>query len=675
MRPTTRFRLILSLAPVLALLTVSGSALAAANHPFLGVVGSAGYEDACGVGLFGGGVYVSDYLHGAIDMPSGSISPSDGACKLAFDATGDLYVNEWHRAVVKYPSSELEAGAQQVVDEAQPTGVAVEVSSGNVFVAHRTYVAEYDSAGALVATIGAGNVGEAYGVAVSEYPATAGDLYVPDAATHTVKIFDPATSLTTPIGELSGAATPQGEFRHLVDAEAVVDNNPTSPSYGHLYVLDAVGHGLSDYPEAVLDEFNSAGEYRGQIAGFTDAEPSGVAIEPASGNVLVTSGNSEGSALFKYGPTAPARRLAVTRSGAGSGRVTSTPNGISCGEACAAEFNEGQTVTLFANPDGHSAFASWTVTGAEPCPGKGPCTVLMSKNVEVTAQFEEPVQRTLTVGLSGSGQGTVTSEPTGIECPGHCEEHFAQGRQVTLTARPAPHSRFAEWLGVACDEGTQPTCQITMSQAESITARFEPIPQVSLSVTKSGSGQGTVTSYPAGIECPGTCSHAFDQGSTAYLMAAPSPGSGFGGFSGAGCSGTATICAVTMSSAASVTAEFTGAARGPAGPSSVGATALKVGRVETRGPVATLHLTVAESGTAVAAGPRVRPLTRKLSAGAASIRVRLNRRGAALFDRRSQLSVPLTLGFVPVGRPGGQDTRVALRFRRHDQTHFDRKGR
>jgi hypothetical protein len=516
------------------------------------------------VGLFGGGLYVSDYGHDAIDLPSGSLSPSEGACKLAFDASGDLYVNEWHRAVVKYPASELKAAATETIDEAQPTGVAVQASSGNVFVAHRTYVAEYNSTGALLATIGTGNLGEAYGVAVSEYPATAGDLYVPDAATHTVKVFDPGTSLTTPIGEISGAATPQGEFRHLVDAEAVVDNSPTSPSYGHVYVLDAMGHGLSEHPEGVLDEFNSFGEYRGQIAGFTDAEPSGVAIEPGSGNVLITSGNSEGSALFKYGPTSPARRLHLAKAGAGAGKVTSSPSGIACGEACAAEFNEGQTVTLFASPSGQSAFAGWTVSGAGPCPGKGSCTVTMSKNVEVRAQFEEPVQETLTVGSSGSGQGAVASEPVGIACPTSCEEHFAQGRVVTLTATPGPHSRFTAWGGPDCDESTALTCKVEMTSAKAVSAQFEAIPQLPLTVNLAGGGQGAVGSFPGGVSCPASCSGAFDEGLTVYLLAAPAPGVQFAGFSGGGCSGTGTVCAVTMAGPENVSATFTGTAAGPA---------------------------------------------------------------------------------------------------------------
>ena len=101
-------------------------------------------------------------------------------------------------------------------------------------------------------------------------------------------------------------------------------------------MLDAIGHGKSEHPEAVLDEFNAAGDYRGQITGFTDAEPSGIAFQEGTHNVYVTSGNSEGSAVFVYGPTAPAHTLKVTKTGSGGGTVTSSPAGIDCGKRPAA---------------------------------------------------------------------------------------------------------------------------------------------------------------------------------------------------------------------------------------------------------------------------------------------------------------------------------------------------
>ncbi len=76
-----------------------------------------------------------------------------------------------------------------------------------------------------------------------------------------------------------------------------------------------------------------------------------------------------------------------------------------------------------------------------------------------------------------------------------------------------------------------------------------------LTVQNAGTGQGTVTSSPAGISCGTTCSASFQSGTTITLTAAPSPGSTFGGWSG-GCSGTG-ACSVALSAAASVTASFT----------------------------------------------------------------------------------------------------------------------
>lgn len=80
-------------------------------------------------------------------------------------------------------------------------------------------------------------------------------------------------------------------------------------------------------------------------------------------------------------------------------------------------------------------------------------------------------------------------------------------------------------------------------------------PMVLLSISKTGSGSGTVTSSPGVINCGSTCSVTFLYNSNVTLTAVPSPLSIFTGWSGAGCSGVGT-CIVTMSSAESVTANF-----------------------------------------------------------------------------------------------------------------------
>ena len=76
-----------------------------------------------------------------------------------------------------------------------------------------------------------------------------------------------------------------------------------------------------------------------------------------------------------------------------------------------------------------------------------------------------------------------------------------------------------------------------------------------LTITIRGSAGGTVTSNPAGINCPATCSLNFNVGTAVTLAAALGPGAKFKGWSGA-CSGTATTCTLTMNDARSVTATF-----------------------------------------------------------------------------------------------------------------------
>jgi hypothetical protein len=77
----------------------------------------------------------------------------------------------------------------------------------------------------------------------------------------------------------------------------------------------------------------------------------------------------------------------------------------------------------------------------------------------------------------------------------------------------------------------------------------------SLVVTRAGSGSGTVTSLPAGIDCGATCTAPFPEESTVTLTPEAAAGSSFAGWSGA-CSGTG-ACTVTIGEAqSSVGAEF-----------------------------------------------------------------------------------------------------------------------
>mgnify|MGYP001106961386 CR=1 FL=1 len=75
-----------------------------------------------------------------------------------------------------------------------------------------------------------------------------------------------------------------------------------------------------------------------------------------------------------------------------------------------------------------------------------------------------------------------------------------------------------------------------------------------LSVYKSGSGSGRVTSSPSGINCGSDCSESYNSGTTVTLTATPDSGSTFAGWSG-DCSGTGS-CTLTMNSNKAVVANF-----------------------------------------------------------------------------------------------------------------------
>jgi hypothetical protein len=241
--------------------------------------------------------------------------------------------------------------------------------------------------------------------------------------------------------------------------------------------------------------------------------------------------------------------VTVAATGTGAGTIVSSPAGINCGSTCSATLSATTAITLTATPNATSTFGGWS--GA--CSGTTPsCTIpAASANASASAQFNL-VTFALTVTLAGNGGGTVTSSPAGITCGADCSETYASGTSVTLTAAPNATSTFSGWSGGGCT-GTGP-CVVTVSQAATVTATFALITHT-LTVATAGNGVGNVTSTPAGISCGSDCTETYTAGTVVTLTAAPNAQSTFGGWSGAGCSGTAT-CVVTMSQAQSVTATF-----------------------------------------------------------------------------------------------------------------------
>jgi YD repeat-containing protein len=217
--------------------------------------------------------------------------------------------------------------------------------------------------------------------------------------------------------------------------------------------------------------------------------------------------------------------LTVTRSGAGSGTITSSPSGIDCGSDCGETYDQGTNVTLTATPAAGSTFAGWSGDG---CSGTGNCQVAVNSDTTITATFNL-IQYTLTVNRTGTGSGTVASSPSGIDCGSDCSETYNEGTSVTLTATPGSGSTFGGWTGDPdCSDGV-----VTMNANKTCTATFNAqVVGYTLTVTKAGTGSGAVASSPSGIDCGSDCGETYNQGTNVTLTATPAAGSTFGGWTG-----------------------------------------------------------------------------------------------------------------------------------------------
>jgi len=76
----------------------------------------------------------------------------------------------------------------------------------------------------------------------------------------------------------------------------------------------------------------------------------------------------------------------------------------------------------------------------------------------------------LDVSMAGTGSGTVTSVPAGINCGSDCNEIYGYGTVVTLKATPASGSYFGGWSG-GC-ESLALTCKVRTDDARNVTATF-----------------------------------------------------------------------------------------------------------------------------------------------------------------------------------------------------------
>jgi hypothetical protein len=347
------------------------------------------FNGPCGLAVDdSGSFWVSDHYHRAVDIFSSSVQyqsqplvsktpfgshsgPMDDPCGIALDSSGDLYLNNFHRSVVRFPVPIAIGSFATLAGSGHATGVAVDPSDDHVFVDLRDHIGEYDSSGALVGEIAAASLQDGYGIAVSGYSGTEGFLYLPDAATNTVKVYDPATDTDDPVAEIAG---PPGGFTSLRDAAVAVDD-----FNGDIYVVDEIQPEHAESPQSTIQVFSLANSYKGHLKyNAIGSSPIGLAVDNSAsprhptgtqGRVYVTSGNTNRAGIYAYAPNAALGGTALAPT------VPASPLG------------------------GGETFA--TVTIGDPAGGQGGC-----QGDACQALPSEPTDPTLTTLLSGRGNPT-----------------------------------------------------------------------------------------------------------------------------------------------------------------------------------------------------------------------------------------------------------------------------
>ncbi len=157
---------------------------------------------------------------------------------------------------------------------------------------------------------------------------------------------------------------------------------------------------------------------------------------------------------------------------------------------------------------------------------------------------------TITKG-AGAGNGTVTSDPPGINCPTTCEATFMEGTSVSLTAQASADSDFLAW-GPPCAL-RRGECRVVMNAGHNVSANFKLKSDRGLSVVVIGGGSASIRAAVVELSCDDECAFSFPTITTVSIEAKPDAGFEFLGWSG-DCSGDP--CTFDMASDRTVTLEF-----------------------------------------------------------------------------------------------------------------------
>ncbi len=402
------------------------------------------------------------------------------------------------------PNSEKGSVYKLVTGAGGITGSFENVAEGETVVgnAHHRLLASYAADGGQSMTLT--DLGIDPRVSLSAAPAASCQG---QAVTLTATLPDPGFGI--PFG--TGTVT-------FKDGGTVLGSAPLDAGIATLVVSD-----LSVGAHAISAEYPGDSRYMEGSAsiegGFVVGSPLGALVVNVSSQVCASSSGNLAS---------------VADAGAGAAYAWQVANGaITAGDGSREiSFTAGATGTVG---------LSVTVTPAGGCAPANATTsvVVTALPAAPTATSNSPLAEGATINLSTPGRTGATYAWTG-------PNGFTSTQQnPTITNAAAVHAGTYS-VTVTVDGCTSPPGSTVVVVVLTQT----------LSVTRDGSGTGSVFSTPLGINCGATCSASFAPGTVVTLTAVPDAGSTFAGWTGGGCSGTGT-CTVAMTSAQAVTATFT----------------------------------------------------------------------------------------------------------------------
>jgi len=378
---------------------------------------------------------------------------------------------------------------------------------------------------------------DACGVALDSF----GDVYISDYYRDVIDVFSPNPTRGTLeyVTQIKAEDPPDGPCGLAVDSAGDV--------YVNNWHRNVVKYTPSEFPPRPAENMFPAHPATSYGPGtvIDSARSTGVALDPASGNVYV----DDRTYVAEYEPSG----VPVKDEEGEPLQIGLDPDASYYGVAVSDLAAETRVYVADATTNAVEAY--------DPSDPLEPASVIDGAGTPQSG-FHSLLDSSLAVDQSDGHLYVTDSLLEPFEHPAMALDEFnASGAyRGQVSGVPGQHGSplglvDGEPSGLTVDSAGRVYVTAGNTEEASLHAFGPTAPAYTLEVTKAGAGGGSVTSAPAGIACGSACVAEFNQGEALTLSATPAPGSVFAGWSGGGCSG-AGACQLTLGADTTVTASF-----------------------------------------------------------------------------------------------------------------------